>query len=224
MTDVSSLTIQGNFDWVKPGRVAWSWWSDNPSPKSAAAQKKFIDLAAEMGWEYVLVDANWTIMENGNIHDVLNYAKSKGIGILLWYNSGGPHNVVTEKPRDCFTYGPVRQFELKLLGEWGVKGVKVDFFQSDKQEAIELYQAILADAADAKIMINFHGCTLPRGWDRKYPQLMSMEAVRGEECYIFDPKYPEAAPVAKHVFHFRGMPLGRWTTRRLGFQTTDILI
>ncbi len=208
VTDVSAPAVVSDTSWIHPGRVAWSWWSDNPSPKRAAAQRKFIDLAAEMGWEYVLVDANWTIMEQGNIHEVLEYAKSKNVGVLLWYNSGGPHNLVAEKPRDCFTYPAVRGFELDLLKQWGVKGVKVDFFQSDKQEVIGLYLGILEDAAARHIMVNFHGCTLPRGWERTYPHLMSMEAVRGAECYIFDPSYPEKAPVQNTILPFTRNAVG----------------
>ena len=158
VADVSAPSrLEGkDTSWIRPGRVAWSWWSDNPSPKDASKQCRFVDLAAEMGWEYVLVDANWDIMESGNIHDVLRYAKDKGVGVLLWYNSGGPHNRVTEKPRDCLTYPSVRKFELNLLRQWGVKGIKVDFFQSDKQDVIRLYRSILQDAAEQQIMINFH--------------------------------------------------------------------
>jgi alpha-glucosidase len=193
VTDVCPPSRVADTSWIKPGRVAWSWWSDNPSPQDGAKQKKFVDLAAEMGWEYVLVDANWDIMDNGNVHDVLRHAKDKGVGVLLWYNSGGPHNVVTEKPRDTLTYAPVRRFELDLLKKWGVKGIKVDFFQSDKQNVIGLYHGLLEDAAARQIMLNFHGCTLPRGWERTWPHLMAMEAIRGEECYLFDPKFPERA-------------------------------
>ena len=119
VTDVSAPSTVKDTSWIKPGRVAWSWWSDNPSPKHADAQRKFIDLAAEMGWEYVLVDANWTIMEQGNLREVLEYGKSKNVGVLLWYNSGGPHNLVSEKPRDSLTYGKVRTFEFDLLKKWG---------------------------------------------------------------------------------------------------------
>jgi hypothetical protein len=133
-------------------------------------------------------------MDNGTIHDVLRHAKSKNVGVLLWYNSGGPHNIVTEKPRDCFTYKEVRRFEFEMLQKWGVKGVKEDFFQSDKQDVMGVYHGIMQDAADYQIMVNFHGCTLPRGWSRTWPHLMSMEAIRGAECYIFDPKHPDAAP------------------------------
>lgn len=208
VNDLSAPTAATNTSWIRPGRVAWSWWSDQVSPRDGGKQKRFIDFAAEMGWEYVLVDANWTIMDNGTIHDVLRYAKSKGVGVLLWYNSGGPNNIVTEKPRDSLFYPEVRQFELKMLQEWGVKGIKVDFFQSDKQDVIGLYHAILRDAATCQIMINFHGCTLPRGWSRTYPQLMSMEAIRGEECYIFDPKYPDRAPLLNTITPFTRNAVG----------------
>lgn len=203
--------------WVKPGRVAWSWWSDNPSPQDGEKQKKFVDLAAAMGWEYILVDANWDIMDKGNIHDVLRHAKKKGVGVLLWYNSGGPHNIVTEKPRDTLTYKEVRRFELELLKKWGVKGIKVDFFQSDKQDVIGLYHGILQDAADFQIMVNFHGCTLPRGWERTWPHLMSMEAVRGEECYIFDPQFPERAPVQNTITPFTRNAVGPMDYTPAGF-------
>jgi alpha-glucosidase len=202
VTDLCPPSRIQNPNWVRPGRVAWSWWSDNSSPKDASKQKQFIDLAAEMGWEYVLVDANWTIMENGNIHDVLRYARQKNIGVLLWYNSGGINNVVPEKPRDCLSLEPVRKYELELLHKWGVQGIKVDFFQSDKQDVIGLYLNILRDAARQKIMVDFHGCTLPRGWQRTYPNLLSMEAVRGAECYIFDSQYPDKAPVQNTILPF----------------------
>ncbi|RME91389.1 MAG: glycoside hydrolase family 97 protein, partial [Verrucomicrobia bacterium] len=192
--DLSDPSRVPETDWIRPGRVAWSWWSDQPSPRDARKQIAFVDFAAEMGWEYVLVDANWTIMDHGNIHDVLRHAREKGVGVLLWYNSGGPHNRVTEKPRGTMADPDVRRFEFDLLRRWGVRGVKVDFFQSDKPNVIRLYHDILRDAADHRLMVNFHGCTLPRGWSRTWPHLMSMEAVRGEECYIFDPAFPERAP------------------------------
>ncbi len=208
VTDVADASRIKDTSWIKPGRVAWSWWSDNPSPMDGEKQKKFVDLAAEMGWEYVLVDANWDIMDNGNVHDVLRHAKEKGIGVLLWYNSGGPHNVVTEKPRDTLTVAPVRRYELDMLKKWGVKGIKVDFFQSDKQNVFEEYHGLMEDAAQRHIMVNFHGCTLPRGWERTWPNLMSMEAVRGEECYIFDPKYPASAPVQNTILPFARNAVG----------------
>jgi alpha-glucosidase len=180
--------------WIKPGRVSWSWLFDPKSPQDFERLKPFVDLAAEMGWEYTLVDANWDIMKNGTVHDLIAYAKSKGVGVLFWYNSGGPHNVVTERPRGLMDQRKVRRYEFQRLAKWGVKGVKIDFFQSDKQNVIALYHEILRDAADFKIMVNLHGCTLPRGWSRTYPHLMSMEAVRGAENYQFERLFPARAP------------------------------
>ncbi len=217
VTDLTAPSRVADSSWIKPGRAAWSWWSDNPSPQDGAKQMKFVDLAAEMGWEYVLVDANWDIMDKGNIHDVIRYAKKKGVGVLLWYNSGGPHNVVTEKPRDTLFFPEVRKFEFDLLRKWGVKGVKVDFFQSDKQDVIGLYHDLMRDSAAAQIMVNFHGCTLPRGWSRTYPNLMSMEAVRGEECYIFDDKFPERAPMQNTITPFGRNVVGPMDYTPVGF-------
>ncbi|MBN2290941.1 MAG: glycoside hydrolase family 97 catalytic domain-containing protein, partial [Pirellulales bacterium] len=188
--------------WIKPGRVAWSWWSDHDSPHDYGKQVKFVDLAAEMGWEYCLVDANWTLMNGGDVRKLAKYASDKGVGLLLWYNSGGPNNFVTEKPRGCMFDRRVRQFEFELLKKWGIKGVKIDFFQSDKQATMRQYVDILQDAIDSKILINFHGCTVPRGWSRTYPHLLSMEAVKGAECYTFGPEYPQKAPWHNTVIAF----------------------
>jgi len=195
-------SIVEDTSWIKPGRASWSWLFDHDSPQDHDKLRRWIDLAAEMGWEYSLIDANWTIMKNGTIHDLIAYANEKGIGLLLWYNSGGPHNTVTEKPRGTMLLRDVRRFELALLKKWGIKGVKIDFFQSDKQNIMQLYHDILKDAADFQIMVNFHGCTLPRGWSRTYPHLMTMEAVKGEECYSFDKQYPKMAPAYNTIIPF----------------------
>jgi hypothetical protein len=190
--------------WIKPGRASWSWWSDWPSSKDFAKLKKFVDLAVDMSWEYSLVDANWDLMTGGNIEKLVKYGNSKNIGILMWYNSGGAHNNVTERPRDIMSDDIKRKEEFKKLAAWGVKGVKVDFFQSDKPQIIKQYFDILKDAADNKIMVNFHGCTMPRGWNRTWPNLVSMEAVRGAESYGFDSLYTENA-----VWHNTILPFTR---------------
>jgi hypothetical protein len=194
--------------WIKPGRVSWSWLFDADSPQDATKLKKWIDLAAEMGWEYSLIDANWDIMANGTIHDLLAYAKSKKVGLILWYNSGGPHNAVTERPRGMMDQERVRKYEFERLAKWGVKGVKVDFFQSDKQNVLGLYEGILKDAAEHHILVDFHGCTLPRGWSRTWPNLMSMEAVRGAENYQFNPKFPAYAPAHNALLPFTRNAVG----------------
>ncbi|MBN2413189.1 glycoside hydrolase family 97 catalytic domain-containing protein [candidate division KSB1 bacterium] len=202
VTDLSPPSSVQETDWIRPGHVSWSWWSESDSPRNFETLMSFVDLAAEMGWEYSLVDANWNLEGYGMIRDLVNYANKKGVGILLWYNSGGSHNIVTEQPRDLMFDREVRRSEFKKLQEIGVKGVKVDFFQSDKQNIISLYHDILQDAADFEMMVNFHGCTLPRGWSRTYPHLMSMEAVRGAECYKFDARYPEKSPWHNTILTF----------------------
>jgi len=202
VTNLNPPSIVKDTSWIKPGRASWSWLFDHDSPQDHDKLRRWIDLAAEMGWEYSLIDANWTIMKNGTIHDLIAYANNKGVGLLLWYNSGGPHNAVTEKPRGTMLLRDVRRFEFALLKKWGIKGVKIDFFQSDKQNIMQLYHDILKDAADFQIMVNFHGCTLPRGWSRTYPHLMTMEAVKGEECYSFDARYPQMAPVYNTIIPF----------------------
>ncbi|MBM4029937.1 MAG: glycoside hydrolase family 97 protein, partial [Planctomycetes bacterium] len=202
VTDVSPASVVKDTSWIKPGRASWSWLFDHDSPQDCTKLNAWVDLAAALGWEYSLVDANWDRMKNGTIHDLLAYAQSKGVSLLLWYNSGGPHNHVSEKPRGLMDHPEIRREELKNLSKWGVKGVKVDFFQSDKQNIIQLYHDILRDAAEARIMVNFHGCTLPRGWSRTYPHLMTMEAVRGEECYSFDKRFTAEAPTHNVIIPF----------------------
>ncbi|MBM4154739.1 MAG: glycoside hydrolase family 97 protein [Lentisphaerae bacterium] len=188
--------------WIRPGRAAWSWWSEQDSPRRPERMKAFIDLAAEMGWEYFLVDANWNYVDEPAVLDLVRYAKAKKVGLLFWYNSGGPHNEVTEAPRDRMMPRDIRRREFAWLQKLGVKGVKVDFFQSDKQNLMQHYLDILRDAADFDMMVNFHGCTIPRGWQRTFPHLMTMEGVRGAECYIFDPKFPAAAPSHNTILAF----------------------
>jgi alpha-glucosidase len=194
-TLVEDLSAPAQFDasWVQPGRVSWSWWSDDDSPRNEKSLDSFIDLAAEMGWEYSLIDANWNLMDPAALQRVLAHAKEKKIGILLWYNSGGPHNDVTEQPRDRMFDREIRRQEMAKLRDWGVKGIKVDFWQSDKQDRIKQYLDVLRDAAEFHLMVDFHGCTLPRGWSRTYPNLMSMEAVPGAEQYKFNPEYAKKA-------------------------------
>ncbi len=193
-TDLAFPNQIENTNWIKPGRSSWSWWSESDSPQDYERLVPFVDLAAEMGWEYSLVDANWNRMKNGSLEQLAKYAAGKNVGLLIWYNSGGKHNVVSEEPRDLMDKGEVRRQEFERISKLGIKGIKVDFFQSDKQKIIKYYIEILEDAADYQLVVNFHGCTLPKGWRRTYPNLLAMEAIRGGECYKFDENYPEKAP------------------------------
>ncbi len=189
-------------EWIRPGRVSWSWWSDVDSPQNLNSLRDYVDFASEMGWEHTLVDANWTMHPEAELRGLIDYAAAKDVGVFLWYNSGGPHNVVAEQPRDLMVDRAVRRAEMRRIAEWGVVGMKVDFFQSDKQVGIQLIEDIITDAADHQLMVNLHGCTVPRGWTRRWPHLMTLEAVPGAEQYIFLPTYPAAAPSNNTVLPF----------------------
>lgn len=188
--------------WIAPGRSSWSWWSETSSPRKYDRLAAFVDIAAEMGWEYSLVDANWDTMEGGDWKKLADYARTKKVRLLMWYNSGGANNIVTERPRDRMFERDKRRAEFKRISEAGIAGIKVDFFQSDKQAQIDQYLGILEDAAEFKILVNFHGCTLPRGWARTYPNLMSHEAVRGGETYLFGKDFSATAPAHNTVLAF----------------------
>ncbi|MEO1624153.1 MAG: glycoside hydrolase family 97 catalytic domain-containing protein, partial [Bacteroidota bacterium] len=175
-----------------------------PHPQMATIVCNPVDVAQQMGWNYSLVDANWNRMKNGSLEQLAKYAQTKDIGLLAWYNSGGPHNTVEEAPRDLMLDADMRKQEFERLQKMGIRGIKVDFFQSDKQAIIQQYIDLLEDAATYQLLVNFHGCTLPRGWRRTYPHLMTMEAVRGGECYIFAPEYPTRGPA-----HISALPFTR---------------
>ena len=194
VTDLAEPARHPQADWIKPGRAAWSWWSESDSPRNFRRQRDFIDLASDMGWEYYLVDANWNLEPTADLISFIDYAATKNVGVLLWYNSGGPNNIVTEAPRDRLTSKDRRREEFKWLHDIGVKGIKVDFWQSDKQQTMQYYVDLLQDAYDFELLVNFHGCTIPRGWERTFPNFLTDEAVRGAECYKFAPEYPEKAP------------------------------
>ncbi|HNN01654.1 MAG TPA: glycoside hydrolase family 97 catalytic domain-containing protein, partial [Turneriella sp.] len=174
--------------WVQPGKATWDWLS-YVSTGDAERQKKYIDAAHEFGWQYTLVDANWNKWNNGNaeplLRELVDYAGKKRIGLWLWYNSGGPSNTITEEPRDLMHERSKRRTEFERLRKIGIKGVKIDFWQSDKQAMVQQYIETLEDAADFQLMVNFHGSTTPKGWQRRFPNLMTMEAVKGAEWYQF---------------------------------------
>ena len=207
VTDLSKPNKLKDVSWIKPGKASWSWWSDNESPQNPNALRKFIDLSSSMGWEYSLIDANWNKMNRDTIISIVEYSKEKNVDLIFWYNSGGEHNIIEEEPRDRMMKEN-REKEFKWLSEIGVKGVKVDFFQSDKQNMIQHYIGILEVAAKYKIMVNFHGCTIPRGWSRTYPNMMTLESVLGAENYIFNKEYPDIAPILNTVLPFTRNVIG----------------
>ena len=168
------------------GRGTWSWilWQD--ASINFEDQIRYIDLAAAMGYEYTLVDNWWdTNIGRKRIEELSRYAQGKGISLFLWYSSSGYWNDIVQGPINCMDDPIVRKREMKWMKKIGVKGIKVDFFGGDKQETMRLYEAILSDADDYGLMVIFHGCTLPRGWERMYPNYVGSEAVLASENQIF---------------------------------------
>ncbi len=170
----------------KYGRGTWSWivWQDNSMNWND--QVAYINLASEMGYEYILIDALWdTNIGYDRMKELVKYANSKHVDVFLWYNSNGAFNDAPQGPRNRMSTSIARKKEMQWLKEAGVKGLKVDFFGGDKQETMKLYEDILSDANDYGLMIIFHGCTLPRGWERMYPNYVGSEAVLASEMLIF---------------------------------------
>lgn len=172
----------------QPGRYTWSWliWQDNSI--NYDDQVKFIDLAAAQGFEYTLVDNWWdTQIGRDKIEKLSEYAQSKGVHLMLWYNSNGFENDAPQGPRNVMNNSITRKKYMAWMQKIGVKGIKVDFFGGDKQETMRLYEEILSDANDYGIQVIFHGCTLPRGWERMYPNYVGSEgALASENVYFTD--------------------------------------
>lgn len=185
-TDVVEQKYDASIEY-RPGRYTWSWliWQDNSINYND--QVKFIDLASAMGYEYVLVD-NWWDKQIGRdkIVELSKYAQSKGVSLMLWYNSNGAWSDAPQTPKQCMNTTLARRKEMAWLKSIGVKGIKVDFFAGDKQHTMQLYEDILTDANDFGIQVIFHGCTLPRGWERMYPNYVASEAVLASENTFFN--------------------------------------
>ena len=184
------------------GRSTWSWilWQDDSS--NFDDQVKYVDLAAALGYEYVLVDSWWdNNMGYQKMEKLVEYARSKGIGIFLWYSSSGYWNDIEQSPINKMDNAIIRKQEMSWMQKLGVKGIKVDFFGGDKQETMRLYEDILSDADDHGLMV-FHGCTLPRGWERMYPNYVGSEAVLASENLIFNQHFcdNEAFNACLHPF------------------------
>jgi hypothetical protein len=185
-TDLAAPAIAFDQSLVRPGHASWSWALLKDDATVYDVQKRFIDYAADMHWDYTLVDADWDRkIGYEKVAELVRYGAGKGVGILVWYNSSGPWNQTGYSPKGKLLTHEQRVAEFARLRAMGVKGVKIDFFAGDGQSMIAYYVGILRDAADAGLLVNFHGATLPRGWARTFPNLMTTEAVRGLEYTTF---------------------------------------
>lgn len=180
---------------IKPGKASWSWPLLGDNQTTFPVQKRFIDYAADMGWSYCLIDALWdTKIGYDRIKELSDYAATKNVGLLLWYNSNGKENTAPQTPKDRMSTHENRIAEFEKLKVMGIKGMKIDFFAGDGQSVINYYHDILEDAAPYGFLMNFHGATLPRGWQRTYPHLMTAEAIKGLEYITFEQKNADEEP------------------------------
>lgn len=178
-----------------PGKAAWSWLVYGDSHTTFNDTKDFIDMASDLKFTYCLIDAVWdTQIGREKVEELAGYAKSKNVDLILWYNSNGNWNDAPQTPINLMNEKEVRRKEMAWLQQIGVKGIKVDFFGGDKQAGMQLYQDILEDANEFGIGCNFHGCTLPRGWDRMFPNFMTAEAVMGMEFCMFNQQNADFQP------------------------------
>lgn len=184
------------FDVVKPlypakgeytyGRGSWSWIIGMDGSTNYKEQLRYIDFSAAMGYQSVLVDALWDKqIGRDKIEELAKYGKDKGVALYLWYNSNGYWNDAPQTPRGIMDNAIARRKEMKWMQSIGIRGIKVDFFGGDKQMTMQLYEDILSDANEYGLLVIFHGCTLPRGWERMYPNFASSEAVLASENLHF---------------------------------------
>jgi alpha-glucosidase len=194
-TDLAAPAKYDVSSWLKPGIASWSWVILKDDSTIYDVQRRYIDFAASMNWRYCLIDALWdTQIGYEKIKQLADYAKTKNVKILLWFNSAGDWNTTPQTPRGKMLTRKSRLSEFQNLKDMGIGGIKVDFFGGDGQSMMKYYIDILRDAANYNLAVNFHGCTFPRGWFRTYPNLVSMEAIRGEEYVTFAQYFADNQP------------------------------
>lgn len=194
-TDLASEAINMDTSFIKSGISSWSWVLLKDNFITYDTSKKFIDYAADMKWQYCLIDVDWdTKIGFEKMEELTAYAETKNVKIVVWYNSSGDWNSTPYHPKSQLLNAKDRENTFKKLKDMGVSGLKIDFFGGDGQSMIAYYHDILNDAAKYNLLINFHGATLPRGWQRTYPHLMTMESIKGEEFITFDQKNADVQP------------------------------
>ncbi|MFD2933847.1 glycoside hydrolase family 97 protein [Spirosoma flavum] len=187
ITDLAPASKLDDTSWIEPGKATWSWWS-HPEDRSPETYNAFTDLAASFGFGYTLFDAGW---EKANTEGgIIAKATAKGVKPMVWAYSAAYFD--PEK----------RKMKFKELAAMGVKGVKIDFWCSDRQEVMACFQSLFEDAAKEHLLVNLHGTTVPRGWHRTWPNFMTAEAVLGTEHYFYEPRYPDLAAEQNTVLPF----------------------
>ena len=193
VTDLALASRITDTSWIKPGRASWAWWSYPSGPDTTNLFNEFTDFAAKMGWEYTLFDAGWW---KPGLKPIAAHARAEGVMPLAWLYASDFYDAKS------------RQAKLDEMTNAGVYGVKVDFWCSDRQEAIAAQQALMQDAAVRHMVVNLHGCTIPRGWERTWPNFLTCEAVLGSESYFYEPRYTEKAAELDTVLPFTRNAVG----------------
>lgn len=207
-TDLAEPAIPMNTSFIKSGLASWSWVLLKDNSVNYETTLKFIDYASKMNWPYCLIDADWNKrIGDEKMLELVAHAKTKNVKLLVWYNSSGSWNSTVYEPKSKLLNHADRDKEFAKLTKMGIAGIKVDFFGGDGQSMIAYYLDILKDAAAHQLLINFHGATLPRGWQRTYPNLLTVEAIKGEEFITFSqadadkqPSHCAMLPFTRNVF------------------------
>ena len=194
ITDVSEPCRLTDTSWIHPGVVSWIYWAYNHGSDDYNIICKYIDMAATLHLPYMLIDAEWDRMKDGKtVEDAVNYAKSKGVKPMIWYNSSVGWVDGAPTPKYRLNKPEDREKEFAWCEKIGVAGVKIDFFSGDNQMNMDYCLELLESAARHHLLVNFHGATIPRGWQRTYPNLMSTEGVYGAEWYNNVPTFTKQA-------------------------------
>ena len=203
ITDLNPATQMTDTEWIRPGRVAWNWGGeDRKNTSDINVAKHYVNMAKHLGWEYVLIDDGWE--GHFKLEDFVPYATENGVGVIAWYHN----NKFSSSYTSCLN-------KMRSIARLGVKGIKIDFFDSNAQNVIKKYETILRAAAETHLMVIFHGCTRPTGWERTYPHLMSMEAVLGGEFLLDQPHMNQAN-------HSANLVVGRNTIGSMDFTPTKL--
>ena len=209
ITDVSEPCRLTDTSWIHPGVVSWIYWAYNHGSDDYNIICKYIDMAATLHLPYMLIDAEWDRMKDGKtVEDAVNYAKEKGVKPMIWYNSSVGWVDGAPTPKYRLNKPEDREKEFAWCEKIGVAGVKIDFFSGDNQMNMDYCLDLLECAARHHLLVNFHGATIPRGWQRTYPNLMSTEGVYGAEWYNNVPTFTKQAAAHNATLPFTRNVIG----------------